>query len=165
MLVGWLASRATLLRVCVRWTHGNLQEAEDLLGDACVRVIEAQRLGVRVLDPVSFSSRVIANLARDRFRSASARAAKRPDLRALADAAVSATPDDQLCTRQHLSLAQHALATGPRRQRVALLLRAQGDDYAAIARTIGTTEANARRLVRVARRRVQQIGVQLNGSP
>lgn len=151
----WLSSRRLLLRVCVRWARGNLAEAEDLFSDACLRAIEAHRSGLAVDDPLAFSTTIIANLARDRLRRTHFREVCHPaDERPLASE--SPRPDEQISTKERLVLAFEMLDRISKRQRTALLLRAQGDDYSCIARVVGTTEPNARKLVQNARARVQE---------
>jgi RNA polymerase sigma-70 factor (ECF subfamily) len=152
----WHASRPRLLRLCLRFTRGNLAEAEDLLGEAYLKAIEAQSQGVHIQSQISFSTTIIANLARDRHR-----ATRNGHMqRSLADsdsslASDSPSPDQQVCARESLRQALRLLERVPGRQRWALLLRTLGDDYLRIAQTVGTTEQNARKLVQFARAAVQ----------
>jgi RNA polymerase sigma factor (sigma-70 family) len=147
--------RARLLRLCLRWTRGNLTDAEDLLGEACVRAVEAHRRGVEVRNADSFSAAIIANLGRDRQRAAKHWVMQSSRIE-LAKALVSEqpVPDEQASNRQRLALAMASLERAPQRQRQALLLRSLGDDYSCIAKTVGTSESNARKLVQSARSKV-----------
>ena len=154
----WLSSRTLLLRICVRWSRGNLAEAEDLFSDACLRAIETHRRGLTVADPIAFSTTIIANLARDRLREARRQAGSNESEQNCPLASESFGPDEQISSRERLVLALASLDRVSKRQRTALLLRAQGDDYCNIARVVGTTEQNARKLVQYARARVQGPG-------
>lgn len=157
-LAPWLVSRPRLLRLCLRFTRGNLSEAEDLLSEACLKAIEASYQGTNIESPLAFSTTIIANLARDQHRAARRGLMARPLLDTDSGLVSSApSPDEQLCAREALQQALDQLERVPGRQRCALLLRTQGDDYSGIARTMGTSEQNARKLVQVARAAVQAI--------
>src|SRR5688572_17323289 len=63
------SGRAKLLGLCLRWTHGDRADAEDLLGDAYLRVLEADVRGdPELVRPLAFWRTVIRNLSRDRGR-------------------------------------------------------------------------------------------------
>lgn len=150
----WLWRRSLLLRLCLRWTRGNLTEAEDLLSDACLRAMEAGQGGVAVNNPVSFSTTIIANLARDR-RRASRYELERP----ASDSeppliSPDATPYEHASARECLRRTLSALGGVPPRQRAALLLRSMGNDYACIAKEVGTSPQNARKMVQEARAKI-----------
>jgi RNA polymerase sigma factor (sigma-70 family) len=152
----WESSRPRLLKLCLRLTRGNLSEAEDLLSEACVRAIEAESEGVDVRSPLSFSIAIIKNLARDRWRSARDHEAQLSFEGSEPRFASGAPgPDEQVCTRESLTLAFRVLQSVPPRQRQALVLRTLGDDYSCIARNVGTSEQNARKLVQSARAAMQ----------
>lgn len=152
----WLFSRPRLLRLCLRFTRGNLAEAEDLLSEACLKALEASHEGTHIESPFAFSTTIIANLARDHHR-----AAKREIMQcSLADSDVCMAsgeppPEQRVSARECLRRALQSLARVPRRQRCALLLRTRGHDYPRIARAMGTSEQNARKLVQVARAAVE----------
>jgi RNA polymerase sigma factor (sigma-70 family) len=158
VLAPWVSSRTLLLRVCVRWARGNVAEAEDLFSDACLKAVESDRRGLTVADPIAFSTTIIANLARDRLRRARLRGNRNDPADNRRLASQSPQPDEQISTRERLGLALAILDRISNRQRTALLLRAQGDEYSCIAQVVGTTEQNARKLVQSARARVQGPG-------
>jgi RNA polymerase sigma factor (sigma-70 family) len=151
---GW-SSRPLLLRLCLRWTRGDLAEAEDLLGDACLRVMEAQsRTQAGLVQPISFWATVINNLGRDRIRRT--RRWRFEDgtqvsalLRALPSPTVSA--EHQVLLRESLAEAARRLERLNGKQRTAVLLRTRGSGYSTIAKVLGTSQANARKLVETAR--------------
>jgi RNA polymerase sigma factor (sigma-70 family) len=145
-----------LLRLCLRFTHGNRAEAEDLLSEACLKAIEARCEGVNIESPLAFSTTIIANLARDQRRAAR-NGSMHYSLADMDSWGVSSAPapDQQVSARESLRQALELLEHVPRRQRCALLLRTMGDDYPGIAQAVGTSEQNARKLVQSARAAVQ----------
>ena len=152
----WVLNRQLLMRLCLRWTRGNQQEAEDLLGDAYLRALEGEQKAL-VQCPLSYSATIIANLARDRLRT-------RHPHEALGDvdstrwpACHASSPDELASTRESLQRALRVLEAVPSRQRSALLLRSLGNDYSRIASAVGTTQAHARKLVQFARAAVQAL--------
>jgi RNA polymerase sigma factor (sigma-70 family) len=151
----WIGRRNVLFRVCLRWTRWNRHDAEDLLGDACLRVLEARPRAGEVSSVVGYSTKIIENLARDRQRSL-----VRTDMHLFAEtekwpSAAGVSPYAVASARETLSRTLEVLDGVPRRQRAALLLRSLGDDYARIALEVGTSKANARKLVQLARAAVQ----------
>ncbi len=153
----WALKRALLLPVCMRWTRGDRFAAEDLLGDAYLRVLESQGTEREVRSPLAYAAAIIANLARDRLRSPS-----RTELRDSVDssrwpACEGSAPDELASARQTLGRALEALEQIPYRQRSALLLRSMGSDYTGIANEVGTSRQNARKLVQFARAAVQAL--------
>lgn len=145
--------QVALLRKCLRWTRGNIHDAEDLLNDAWLRVVESNCDSDAIRDPISFLSAVIRNLARDRARSARIRGLLHvPDADVANDIAADASlPDELVASRESLTRLGRLLETVPTRQRAALFLRARGEDYANIARELGISQQNARKLVQNAR--------------
>lgn len=155
----WVVGRPTLLRLCLRFTHGNVNEAEDLLSEACLKALEATRQGLDIQSPIAFVATVIANLASDHRRAArSAGILSTPLDTEVSLASHAPTPEKHASARQSLANALRVLERIPPRQRCALVLRSLGDDYSCIARAVGTSEQNARKLVQVARAAVQARG-------
>jgi RNA polymerase sigma factor (sigma-70 family) len=155
VLEPWLTRRASLLRLCLRWTGGNHSDAEDLLGDACLRAMEA-RGDTEIRSPVSFSATIIANLARDRRRLGRCRRLESLGLESHPGLVSRGSwPDDLAHAREVLARAISVLERVPARQRSALLLRSLGEDYSRIADQVGTTRQSARKLVQFARAAVQ----------
>ena len=64
----WLR-RPRLLRLCLRWTQGNLPDAEDLLSEAWLRAMEARIDASSIRRPFSFLATIIANLGREVYSS------------------------------------------------------------------------------------------------
>src|SRR6187401_3673462 len=111
----WVLNRQLLMRLCLRWTRGNQQEAEDLLGDAYLRALEGEQKAL-VQCPLSYSATIIANLARDRLRT-------RHPHEALGDvdstrwpACHASSPDELASTRESLQRALRVLEAVPSRQ-------------------------------------------------
>lgn len=152
----WLSKRPVLLNLCLRWTRGNLAEAEDLLGEACLRVLEG---GLQdreeVSRPVAFWATVINNLGRDRSRS---RRRWKFDRQEAAPSSLGQLPAPTISAEQQVFLNECLTATAQdlshlcERQRTAVLLRSGGLNYSEVGRALGTSEANARKLVETARR-------------
>jgi RNA polymerase sigma-70 factor (ECF subfamily) len=159
----WLYERATLLSLCLRWMHGNVAEAEDLLGDACLRVIEVNgRREVEITSPISFWATVINNLARDRIR----RTRRWKFERGVNDAGVlgllpahTISAEQQVFLRECLAATERQLTHLNDKQRSALLLRSRGLDYPGIGKLLGTSVANARKLVETARRSLNEVAL------
>jgi RNA polymerase sigma factor (sigma-70 family) len=120
----------------------------------------AQPAQDQIGNPISWWATIIRNIARDRHRQ---RVCRR-ELAELhrTDNAADDTPCRALdglsyiVARRELRTAFEAIARLPERQRQALLLRATGAEYDEIAREVGTTYANTRKLVQVARRQLRQ---------
>jgi DNA-directed RNA polymerase specialized sigma24 family protein len=152
----WLSGRSALLSLCLRWTRGNRAEAEDLLGDACVRILEGDyRVGAELGSPIAFWATVINNLGRDRIRRTKRWKPESPGddagvLGALPAPTIGA--EQQLFLRECLAATARKLTRLTDKQCTALLLRSRGLDYSVIGESLHTTAANARKLVETARR-------------
>jgi RNA polymerase sigma factor (sigma-70 family) len=143
----------SLSRLCVRWARGHREDAQDLLAEAYLRAVCATEQGKLPADnPIAWLSTIIANLARDQQRARSRRAGPSNGhafLETLCDP--NCATDALLATRQLLSQTlAHVRALSPP-QRAALLARSAGETYEAIAAHLGTSPANARKLVQTAR--------------
>ena len=148
----WASERPALLGMCLRWSRGNLAEAEDLLGDACLRILEREEgdsLGMSC--PLAFWATVINNLGRDRRRrSRRWNFDHRGELLgALPARTVSA--ERQMFLKECLTETDRGLAQLKDRQRAAVLLRTAGIDYPEIGDALSTSSANARKIVETAR--------------
>jgi len=161
LMAPWLYERATLLSLCLRWTHGNVAEAEDLLGDACLRVIEGSgRREIEITSPLAFWATVINNLARARIR----RTRRWKFEHGSNDAGVlgllpahTISAEQQVSLRECLAATERQLEHLNDKQRSALLLRCRGLDYPGIGKLLGTSVANARKLVETARRSLNEV--------
>jgi RNA polymerase sigma factor (sigma-70 family) len=149
----WRAHRAALERLCAFWTRGNGADADDLFSEASLRATEAFRYGrERIVNARAWWSTVIANLGRDRLRARARHrweGAPQREQAALADA----TPASErlFVARRELSSALRLLNHIPAAQRAAVMARSEGHDYTEIARRLGTSPANARKLVQLGR--------------
>lgn len=161
-LVALSSARAALYKICLRCAHGDPEEADDLLAEATLRVMEASYPAQnRIGNPISWWATIIRNIARDRHRQRVCR-------RELTELARTDETEEELScprldglsslvARRELRTAFEVMAQLPERQRQALLLRAIGAEYDEIAREVGTTYANTRKLVQVARRQLRQL--------
>ena len=158
----WPTGRRALMALCLRWTHGNLAEAEDLLGDACLRILEGNSSGEpQVLSPIAFWATVINNLGRDRLRRARRWKFERDDQESSALGALPAhtvRADQQVFLKECLAATDRQLQLLNERQRAAVLLRGRGLGYSGIGELLCTSPANARKLVEMARRQLNSQG-------
>jgi len=150
----WTRNRPALSRLCVRWSRGHLHDADDLLGDASLKVLEALgRMPAAVDNLLAFWATVIVNVARDRLRARARR--RHVESRDPSDFENIADPADdfelRLSARSVVLHASLVLPTLSAEQQLALVRRTRGDEYPCIAASLGTTEQNARKLVQVAR--------------
>jgi len=140
--------------LCVRWTRGHSADAQDLLAEAYLRAVNAtRRSSVRPDNLISWLSTIIANLARDYLRAQSRGNRLRDDddtLAALSDP--RGASDATLVTRELLVKTLKEVRNLNPMQRRALLARSVGEDYESIAAQLGTSPANARKLVQTARK-------------
>jgi DNA-directed RNA polymerase specialized sigma24 family protein len=152
------------MRLCLRWTRGNFADAEDLLSEASLRILESE---VGVARPVVLWRTVINNLGRDRSRRlkrwqfASADSA-RPVLDELPGLIVDG--ERQLLLNERLAATARKLRALSDRQRSAVLLRTSGTDYLRIAELLSTSSGNARKLVEGARRALLAVQPSRRGS-
>jgi RNA polymerase sigma factor (sigma-70 family) len=151
----WLSSHSTLRRLCLRWTNGNPSEADDLLSDACLRVMElSEKRSCELLSPLSFWVTVINNLGRDRRRHARRWKLERPseqsDLLASLPAR-GADLEECMLAKESLAATTQQLDALTARQRAAVLHRSRGLGYSSIAELLETSPVNARKLVETAR--------------
>jgi RNA polymerase sigma factor (sigma-70 family) len=141
-----------LSRLCVRWTRGHRADAQDLLAEAYLRAVRAA--GQSNLLPeslIAWLSAVIANLARDqlRARGRGTRLLHEDKLETLCSPHDDS--DTLLATRELLTQTLSHIRRLCPTQRGALLARSAGEGYEAIAVQLGTSPANARKLVQTAR--------------
>jgi RNA polymerase sigma factor (sigma-70 family) len=159
----WPTGRRSLLALCLRWTRGNLAEAEDLLGDACLRILEVASRGELPIaaSPSAFWVTVINNLGRDRLRRARRWKFENEGRESNALSALPAPTvgaDQQVLLKECLVATDRKLRCLNERQRAAVLLRGRGVGYSGIGELLSTSPANARKLVEMARRRLNSTG-------
>lgn len=146
--------RANLLKRCLRWTRGDLPEAEDLLADAWLRVVEVSTEHEGIAKPMSYWATVINNLGRDRLRRAQRwRVQGGEPARAIFERLPAVAPSGEhlLWLKERLNSTARHLDGLNHKQRMAILLRSEGNDYSTIAQALQTSEVNARKLVETAR--------------
>jgi len=141
-----------LNRLCARWMGGNRADAEDLLAEAYLRAVGAtRRSGVLPDNLISWLSTIIANLARDYLRAQSRDARLRDDDAFTGLFDPSGASDTTLVTRESLARTLEEVRNLHPMQRRAVLARSEGEGYESIAARLGTSPANARKLVQTAR--------------
>jgi len=147
--------RPTLLALCKRWCGGNSADADDLLGEACLRAFEALSGMQRDLQsPLGWWATIIANAARDRARKHTRRSRVSAEI---AEVWASGAPgreawvDERLSIRRGLARVNAKMSMLSRSQQLALTWRSFGDEYDEIAQKLGTSNGNARKLVQVGR--------------
>jgi RNA polymerase sigma-70 factor (ECF subfamily) len=156
------SARRALYKICLRCAHGDATEADDLLAEATLRVMEASHPAQDPIgNPISWWATIIRNIARDRHRQRVCRRELQEGLPVdeSAEDSCSHVLDglSYILARRELRSTFEAIERLPERQRQALLLRASGADYDEIAKEVGTTYANTRKLVQVARRQLRQL--------
>jgi RNA polymerase sigma-70 factor (ECF subfamily) len=154
----WIENHDRLRRLAIQWMRGDVQEAEDALGDSALRAATKIALESYSVDDVrGWSHRLLFNACMDRHRR---RASKRAALTAVqasgaAEALVGCapgSPESLLAKRRAYETLGTVIEELPEGQRRALLLRCvDGSSYAEIAARGGITEANARKRVQLAR--------------
>jgi len=114
-------------------------DGEDLLQDACVRVLGSEDRAASIEKPTGYLSRVVRNLTIDRGRARQRQAAFRAES-PISDAIPGESPDPerQVAARERLGIVLEAVRQLPPRCREAFELhRFEGQSYAIIARRMG----------------------------
>lgn len=147
-----------LNRLCMRWTKGNRADAQDLLAEAYLRAVRATCQSSLLPDNlIAWVSSIIANLARDELRARSRGTRflgnKSDVLETICDPRCAS--DALFATRELLAKTLANLERLCPMQRGALLARSAGEEYEAIAARLGTSPANARKLVQTARHQLR----------
>lgn len=154
------AERRTLTRLAYRML-GSVAEAEDVVQDAWLRWRSTDRSDIAA--PAAWMKRTVANLCLDRLRSEKRRLAayKGPWL---PEPLIEAGPQDPLERAEDVSVAfLLALQRLSPLERAAFLLHdVFGEDHAALAQTLGRSEAAARQLVSRARTRLREAKPRFN---
>jgi RNA polymerase sigma-70 factor (ECF subfamily) len=135
---------------------GDAHVAEDLVHDACVKVLEGALQGAGdagVREPLSFAVRMVRNLAIDRHRRGAleSRLFDTVDDEASFAAPHLGTPEAEAMGRQELALVAEALAQLPERvRRVFELYRIEGLTQREIGDQLGISAATVNSLIREA---------------
>lgn len=154
----WRCHHNYLFRVALRLSSGDRHEAHDILGDACLRLVEEMpRYAASVQDSRRWIVRVVVNVAIDRMRRrkrVSTSVGSLDDVAALIDAAgkgESLTPEMETAWRESMRQTLEAMAAlPPRLSSVAHLHFLQERSYAEISRELVISEA-------LARKRIQEV--------
>jgi RNA polymerase sigma-70 factor, ECF subfamily len=154
------AQRRRLTRLAYRML-GSVAEAEDVVQEAWIRWNNADRSEVAA--PDAWMNRAVANLCLDHLRSEKRRRAayKGPWL---PEPLIEAGPEDPIERAEDVSVAfLLALQRLSPLERAAFLLHdVFGEDHAALAETLGRTEAAARQLVSRARAHLREAKPRFN---
>ncbi|MFV8754985.1 RNA polymerase sigma factor [Nannocystaceae bacterium ST9] len=66
----WFEEQPYFFRLCLRWTSGNTHDAEDIMGQVCVKVLEAPDAATEsIRNPRAWIARVMHNLCVDGGRA------------------------------------------------------------------------------------------------
>ena len=154
----WRQHHDYLLRVALRLSRGDRHEAHDILGDACLRLVEDMpRYAAAVQDSRRWLVRVVVNVAIDRIRRRkrlSPSVGSLDDVAALIDSSgggEARTPEMETAWRESMRQTLDAMAAlPPRLSSVARLHFLQERSYAEISRELVISEA-------LARKRIQEV--------
>lgn len=147
----WFEDQAYFRRLCLRWTAGNTHDAEDVMGQVCVKVLEAA--GERadaVRNPRAWIARVMHNLCVD-----SGRASERS--RVLAETEVAAPnpsppPDLGVSRIELVDALTEAVRRLPNHLREVVILRlVEEQSYEDICGALDISIPNARKRLQQAR--------------
>lgn len=146
----------TRLRQTAHRILGDAHAAEDLVHDACVKVLEGALEGAgeqAVREPLSFAVRMVRNLAIDRYRRGAleSRLFDTSDNEQSRAAPHLGTPEAEAMGRQELALVTEALSQLPERaRRVFELYRVEGLTQREIGEQLGISAATVNKLIREA---------------
>lgn len=142
-----------LTRLCRRWSGHRTFDADDLLAETTLRLLE-MNTEQPVANPLALWTVVIRNAGRDIFRAhARGRLVSEAEIE---DALPNEyQPDDQIDSARLLETVIVAFGELSGREREALGARAKGDGYASIAKRLNTSVDNARQLVASARAKLR----------
>lgn len=148
----FVAHRAQLKRAAQQ-ILGDTHSAEDLVHDAYLKALEAEReTQAAVLQPLAYAVRMVRHMAIDRCRRASLEQRLfevRDDGGAEVPMPATATPEALAIDRQQLSLVAQALATLPERaRRVFELYRLEGRTQRDIAAMFGISPTMVNFMIR-----------------
>ena len=143
-----------LYRVALSLLH-NTAEAEDVVQDAFVRVLERERELACIAEIRPWLVRIAWNLALDRIRKR--RPDQMEDLFAATLISVEVPADQALAEVQQIDAVMRAIKTLPRLEKQALLLSAMDElSTAEIAAILGKTESSIRSLLFRARAHLRE---------
>lgn len=138
---------------------GSVAEAEDVVQDAFVRLLQSHRAGTVARSPEALATTVTTRLAIDELRSARRRREQyvgpwlpEPVLADDPDPARRLETDETVSAAFLLLLERLT----PQERAAFVLRESVGHDFARIAEVLGTTEANARQLLHRARTRLAE---------
>ena len=147
----WFEEQAYFRRLCLRWTSGNTHDADDVMGQVCVKVLEAAgERALAVRNPRAWIARVMHNLCVD-----SGRASERS--RVLAETALtvsnsSPAPDLDVSRAELVDALTDAVRRLPAHLREVVILRlVEEQSYEDICGVLDISIPNARKRLQQAR--------------
>ncbi|XHF08243.1 sigma-70 family RNA polymerase sigma factor [Archangium gephyra] len=159
----WLSHRPHLWTLSLRLMQGNRAEAEDVLSVAALKAhAHYPRLAHRLLKPREWLTTLLRNVCMDRYRERRSRG----ELLSTLDEshaqgltllpAGSGDPEERLCVQSRLESLRVKLRKLPHELRQPFLLRfEEGKQYSEIALRMGLTQANVRKRIQLARKRLR----------
>ncbi len=161
----WQLHAGYLFATCLRLTHGNRDDAQDILSEVCLRLAEDMpRYAGGIRNVRSWFARSLANAVVDHYRNyhrhvQSVGSAEDVAVSADAISPDRASPEEELITRQSYAATLQRFENLPRRLWIVASMRFFEDkSYAEIAQSLGITEA-------LVRKRIQEARVILRKSP
>lgn len=155
VLRAWELDQNYFYRLCLGWTDGNVSDAEDVMGQAWVKILELElelEAARSIRNPRSWISRVLRNLCIDRGR-----AYKRTQTLVREELAVptpgpTPAPDADLVREQLAAALASALGRLPDSLREVVVLRLIREcSYEEIGRLLDISVPNARKRLQQAR--------------
>ena len=149
----WLEHQDYFYRLCLGWTHGNVADAEDVIGQAWVKILELDLATAQdVRNPLSWISRILRNMCIDRQRTNSRSLTLIQHEAAVPTPAPTPTPDSDISRRQLADAIVEAVTRLPTNLREVVLLRLiQGQSYTDIGHALHISVPNARKRLQQAR--------------
>lgn len=154
----WQRHSAYLSTICMRITHGNRDDAEDIMSEVCVRLAEEMpRHAANIRNIRSWFARSMINAMVDHYRRNGRRIlsiGSSDDIAKIADSKGPEvrTPEDKLIAREAVFCTLQKCNALPPRLRLVVNLRFIKDkSYADIARHLGISEALVRKRIQEAR--------------
>lgn len=158
----WTEQQDYFQALCLRWLHGNRHDAEDVMSEAAVKLMELDHeTAAAVLNPRSWIARVLHNLCADLGRRCVRARAIEDGWSAIRATACEQTPDRQLHGSRVGERVSAAVDGLPECMRSVLMMRlVEGLKFKEIADLLGITSAAARKRAQLAR---DELKLQLAG--
>lgn len=149
----WLEEQDHFYRLCLAWTNGNTCDAEDVIGQAWVKILELDEQVVQsIRKPGPWIAKMLRNLCVDRVRTTNrVRVLVHNDV-AVPTPQPAPAPDLDISRKQLAEALAEAVARLPDNLRDVVLLRLINEQsYADIGHTLDISVPNARKRVQQAR--------------